>query len=303
MTRASVGRPCGPPDDAPRYRLDGPSRTLDPRVNAFRDDLCDVALAGAVFAPHYAAALPHFCAAPHAMVRAKPSEDAVAVSQILHREGFNVLDIRGQWAWGRCAHDGYVGYVATADLIQGPAADPTHRVRPGGALLFSAPDIKSPHRAALPPGALLSGEVDGGFLATAQGHVHLRHVTPLAERESDAVAVARSYLGMPYLWGGRGGDGIDCSGLVQMALGLCGTRIMRDSDQQAATVGEALATSEALVRGDIVFFPGHVGIMCDGETLIHANAHWMRVVEEPLADVLARMADGTGITARRRLIS
>lgn len=301
MTRASVGKPCGPPDDAYRFRLDGPSRILDPRVNAFRDDLCDMALAGAIFAPHYAAALPHVCVAPSAMVRGKPDPHATAVSQVLHGETFYVLDIRGGWTWGRCAHDGYVGYVAVAALRQGQAPDPMWRVRPGGALVFSAPDIKSPHRATLPPGALLSGTMEDMFLASAPGHVHKRHLAPLGDHAADPVAVARSYLGMPYLWGGRGGDGIDCSGLIQMALGLCGIAVLRDSDQQAETVGEALTPDDCARGGDIVFFPGHVGIMSDAETLIHANAHWMAVVEEPLADVLARMAEGTGITARRRL--
>jgi cell wall-associated NlpC family hydrolase len=120
----------------------------------------------------------------------------------------------------------------------------------------------------------------------------------------DPIEIARSFLGMPYVWGGRGGAGIDCSGLVQRALAGIGVAAPRDSDMQGDALGIALDASEALTRGDLIFFTGHVGMMADNETLIHATRHHGKVVEEPLADVVARFAikyDGVGIVTRRRI--
>ena len=70
-----------------------------------------------------------------------------------------------------------------------------------------------------------------------------------------------------------------------------------------AALGRALGDDEPLTRGDLVFFPGHVGIMADAETLVHANAFWMQVVAEPLADVIARFPETTPqpVLARKRI--
>ena len=121
--------------------------------------------------------------------------------------------------------------------------------------------------------------------------------------EDDWVAVALRYLGQPYVWGGRGHRGIDCSGLVQVALGQCGIATPRDTDLQREAIGAPLSGDTPLQRGDFVFFPGHVGIMTDGENLLHSNAHWMAVVVEPLADVIARLTESHAqpIIARRRI--
>lgn len=258
-----------------------------------------MALAGRVFAPHYARPLLHGCRPAALPLRAGPSHEATAVSELLRGEAFAVVDTSGAWAWGYGQHDGYVGYVPTDALA--PFAEPTHIVSTPAALLFADRSIKAPVAERLPMGARLAGsDRQGDFLAVDGGFVHVRHVIPLADRAADFVAVAARLDGVPYRWGGRSGDGIDCSGLVQIALSFAGVAAPRDSDQQQA-LGQPIDDGESLRRGDLIFLPGHVGIMADATHLLHANAFWMRVVTEPLAAVLARQPEGPGIVARRRL--
>ncbi|WP_116092044.1 NlpC/P60 family protein [Sphingomonas crusticola] len=254
-----------------------------------------------LFAPHYARAQPCRCIADAVTIRARPSEQAPAISQLVYGEGFALIDQAGEWAWGRCAHDNYVGYLPAAALGALPAA--THRIVAPLALVFANADIKAPVIKALPIGARVAGEPEDGFLRVAEGYIHPRHLALLDEVAGDAVAVAESMLGAPYRWGGRGADGIDCSGLVQRALELAGIAAPRDSDMQREQLGEALGEDTALGRGDLVFFPGHVGLMVDAERLIHANAYWMATVIEPLADVVARLAPlhDKPIIARKRI--
>ncbi|MBU0557612.1 MAG: C40 family peptidase [Alphaproteobacteria bacterium] len=280
-------------------KLDGTSHSYDPRVRAIRADLADVALADLYFAPHYAAPVARNCTAASAMLRGAPDAAASAVSELLHGEAFHMLDARSGWAWGYCGHDHYVGYVPL-DALGEPVA-PTHVTR-GVTPVFAAADIKTPVQQMLPAGARVSGTAEGDFLAVDDGFVHQRHVRAIDDTEHDWVAVAERYLGAPYVWGGRG-LGVDCSGLVQMALAACGIAAPRDTDQQTEAIGEALGDNAALRRGDIIFFPGHVGLMVDGERLIHANAHAMAVTIEPLDDVVARLRDTheQPVTGRRRI--
>jgi cell wall-associated NlpC family hydrolase len=264
-----------------------------------RRDVADIALADRVFAPHYALPLAHGCLGTATPMRATPSREAVAVSELLRGEAFAVVDASGEWAWGYSLHDGYVGYVPIDAL--GPLVATTHIIASPAALIFSEPDIKAPVIERLPMGARFTSTGESGdFRATGNGFAHQRHVVPLAERLPDFVEVAARLAGVPYRWGGRSGDGIDCSGLVQLALGFAGITAPRDTDQQRI-LGEPIGENAPRQRGDLIFLPGHIGIMADETHLLHANAFWMQVVTEPLAEVLARQPEGQGIVAQRRL--
>jgi cell wall-associated NlpC family hydrolase len=78
----------------------------------------------------------------------------------------------------------------------------------------------------------------------------------------------------------------------------------RDSDMQQAEIGGAIDVGDDLAglrRGDLVFWRSHVGIMTDAAHMLHANAHHMRVVVEPLSEAVARIkATGSEIIGVRR---
>ena len=79
----------------------------------------------------------------------------------------------------------------------------------------------------------------------------------------------------------------------------------RDTDQQEAGVGEPVdwnGDPDALERGDLVFWKGHVGIVAGPDQLLHANGFHMATVIEPLGGAIARIASGgVPVTSVRRL--
>lgn len=279
-----------------------PGNSLDPRVDAFRSDLADAALRGRVDAERYFEPIAARCLADRAVVRLRRDYDAPAVSELVTGEVFHVIERDTEWLWGWCGHDHYVGYV-DADRFGNHRA-PTHRVVARVALVFAKANIKAPLKARLQLGSLVNvgDQSDEVFLGSDHGFIHRRHLDPAGKFADDPLEVALRLVGTPYLWGGRTGEGIDCSGLIQVSLGLCGIASPRDCDQQMAAVGNAVDPVEAR-RGDLMFFPGHVGIMTDSASLLHANAFWMTTMVEPLADVVARLAPNYSqpISAVKRL--
>jgi cell wall-associated NlpC family hydrolase len=135
-------------------------------------------------------------------------------------------------------------------------------------------------------------------------HIAARHLVPIGVDEPDFVAIAERFVGVPYLWGGKTALGLDCSGLVQIALAACGISCPRDSDMQQASLGipVTIASLSDLRRGDLVFWQGHVGIVRDRAHLLHANAFHMAVAVEPIADAIERIrAGGSEVTGVRRV--
>ncbi|MHB9878838.1 C40 family peptidase [Pacificimonas sp. ICDLI1SI03] len=281
-----------------------PIDALDPRIAAYRPEVADAALTGHVDAQRYEMPVPHrLVDGVSEMVREAPLQSATAVSELLPGERFDIIDEAEGWAWGYCHHDHYVGYIASEHL-RADAPERTHRIIAPTALCFSRPDIKSDVSHTLPMKAEIAAEpFDEAFLRLKNGtFVHHRHASGFADYRDDPVLVAEAFLGSPYRWGGRTRRGIDCSGLVQIAFAACGIALPRDSDQQMAAV-EMQVEKLWLRRGDLVFFPGHVGIMVDAIRMIHANAFWMTTIIEPLDDVIDRLRPNYDVpfTGARRI--
>jgi cell wall-associated NlpC family hydrolase len=279
---------------------------FDPRVTPARREVAARHLEGKVAAARYIDGETVAIAAPLASIHASPSASSEQISQALLGERMTIYDRQADgWAWGQLSDDNYVGWIADSAL-RSPSTAPTHCVRAQLGFAYRSASIKTPPLATLPFGARLvaTGE-DNGFAVTADGwFVPLQHIHPIESFETDFVAVAERFVGTPYLWGGKSAMGIDCSGLVQIALHACGEVCPRDSDMQQVSLGRALPLEQPdrVQRGDLVFWKGHIAIARDSETLVHANAFHLATAIERTRDAVARIAaEGSNVLAVRRL--
>lgn len=264
--------------------------TFDARITPFRGDLAALSLRGQVQAARYVAPQTMHVVTAVAPMRAAPAADATQVSEALLGETVHLFDQSGDWAWVQHGGDGYIGYISRSALAEGPPPVPTHQVAVVRAPLFAGPSLKTPTVTVL---SLTSHvqvvEEQGRYGRLAGGGwVFMPCLLPIdAPPAAEPLAVALGFLETPYLWGGRSGHGIDCSGLAQIVFARCGVALPRDSDQQQAALSQAWAVS-ASAPGDLLYFPGHVAMVADEARVLHATAHTMRVCLEPLAALVAR---------------
>jgi cell wall-associated NlpC family hydrolase len=280
----------------------------DPRRHAWRPDLAALPLVGRVPSLRFTAGTPAQVGPGVVSLKRAPAEAAEQVSQLLHGEAVTVYDQTDGWAWVQNQTDGYVGYLPAAALTAAVTA-PSHRVSALRSFLYPRPDLRAPPLDILSFGSPVTviGAENGYAAVAGGGWLFAGHLTPWSAVAADWVATASRFIGVPYLWGGRSSLGVDCSALVQLALAAAGISAPRDSDMQRAELGTAIDLDGAWQgrRGDLVFFPGHVGLMIDDQRLVHATAFVMAVTTEPLAAVIARTdpTRGGGLLAVRRLES
>ncbi len=273
-------------------------------VTPFRDGVAAKYLEGKLKAGRFVDGREMEVVAPQAPLRREPRPDAPLDTEALKGERVTIYDTNAEgWAWGQLAADNYVGWLPSAALAA-PGPMPTHKVTALRSFVFPGPSIKVPPLEALPFGAKLNiVRVADRWAVTSSGqgtgYLPAAHLAPVSENERDFVAVAERFVGTPYLWGGKTVLGLDCSGLVQVALAACGVSCPRDSDMQERALGAAVdhaARSFALQRGDLIFWKGHVAIARDRETLVHANAFHMAVVIEPASEAMTRIRGKDGET-------
>ena len=269
----------------------------DARLNAYRPDRADERLSGKVDATTFITGNVATIAVPQATLRARPDNNASIATQALFGDRVTVFERKGDWAWVQMEKDSYVGYLQSATLGD-EMREPTHRVCVPATFIYPQANMKTqPATRIFLNSLLMITDISGDWAALANGgYVYLPHIRPVDEFALDPVSIAEQFVNAPYLWGGCTQGGLDCSALVQQAYHACGLECPRDSDMIEETVGEK--GSNSLRRGDLVFWDGHVGVMVDGQKIIHANAYHMAVAIEDFAKAEARIGREYGSSAR-----
>jgi len=268
----------------------------DPRLNAYRTDLASDKLKGVVDAKKFVEGHLQEVVVAKAPLKGAPRFDAPLDTEVIFGEHVLVLDEQGGWAWVQSLSDGYVGYVQS-EILADPKAPASHTVKAPSTFIYPGPDIKLPPIGQLPMNARCAFEGGTGEFAelAGGGYVFAKHLAGQAGNADHFTDIAKNFVGTPYLWGGRTYSGIDCSGLVQMAMIAAGKKCLRDTDMQENSIGALLAHDAGrtdLAKGDLIFWGGHVGIMVDAEHLLHANAYHMQTVIEPYEEARLRIAAG-----------
>jgi cell wall-associated NlpC family hydrolase len=266
---------------------------LDRRLHIFRADLADERLKGQVEATLFVGGTPAQVKVPVIGLRPKPDMTTGIDTELLLGETLHVFEKAEGWAWVQADADGYAGYVPETAIGEVVAA--THRIIVPRTFIYPEAELRKPPVASLSMGSCVTfvGEAETRgtrYLLTAKGEgVIAAHCLAIDQPPTtDYVSIALRFLETPYLWGGRSGFGIDCSGLVQLAMAMTGKPVLRDTDMQFKSIGVPIDRQDVR-RGDLVFWKGHVGIMEDEATLLHANGHTMNVSRENLEEAIKRI--------------
>jgi len=288
------------------------TQSFDRRRHPVRADLAAIAYQGRVEADRFVDGEVLQITADRLSLRPEPRPDRPIDTEVLCGELFTVYETTPEgWAWGQLGTDGYVGWLSSDGL--GPVTPATHRLRALRTYRYPGPELKFPPLGMLSMGAqvTVTGEAETRGLKYALlndgSAVVAKHLVPVEDRADDWVSVAEAFLGTPYLWGGRSSLGLDCSALIQLAAQAGGIAIPRDSDMQEAEAGEVLPHDDpaSLLRGDLLFWKGHVGVITGPNRLLHANGFTMTVAYEPLDQAIERIAatEWGAVTSARRLLS
>jgi len=271
-----------------------PSPMPDPRLNPWRPDLAAESLRGVVQAPRYVAGEACQSVRGIAAVRRRPARESERMTTLLFGQRFTVFESHDGWAWGQSAHDGYCGFVHESGLTR-HLVQATHVVDALSAPVLPAASVRAAPVSDIlylgAPVTVVAEEGDFTNISTG-GWVFRRHLAPLGTLRGDWVATAESFVGAPYLWGGMTVRGLDCSGLVAAALNRSGIVAPRDSDLQMAMLGQAVEPApapDALRRGDLLFWTGHVAIATAPDCVVHATVP--SVVGESAAGLIDRLAE------------
>jgi len=216
----------------------------------------------------------------------RPSFGMPLSSELCYGTELEVLDQEKRWVLTR-QRDGYLGWAYRPYLGEGLAPAPSHLVLVPAVEVRAEPDATSEvvTRVVGGTGVVVETTQDGWsrIAANKAGWIQSKDLRGIAdfpqaveEKHKTMFEDSKRMTGVPYLWGGTSGNGVDCSGLARLLHRWIGVEIPRDADMQYRAAKRVEAPFEV---GDLFFFAEddskrditHVGICLGGWRMVHSS--------------------------------
>ncbi len=212
-------------------------------------------------------------------MKSSPNFRSLNVHQLIFAEGVKVLDSDGDYIFAKDLRTGFEGWVKKSCLLftsfkkygEWLKSGETRIVKDRFALLKGNETLYIPFGSRFPT----VRKENKSFCILPNGDMfkieleRCKSVSTVSKEEIHEVW--KLFLGTPYLWGGTSTYGTDCSGFVGRMYDYIGVELPRDSDQQAEITSNVKV--EEAQFGDLIFFPGHVGMYIENGKMVHANLH------------------------------
>ena len=233
-----------------------------------------------------------------ANINSKPSLNSEVTSQILYGEQFKILSKKKDWIKIKTNFDNYVGYIKKGKYYQN--FKPTNKVCKLKTQIF-----KKINKKFLPINNFLYFATgisvknkDKNYIEFEKNKwIKKEDIKKIDHHEKNFVKILKLFLNSKYLWGGKTSNGIDCSALIQIYFYYNRIFFPRDTKDQIRFCKKK--TNQKLIKGDIIFWKGHVAVCIDSKQLIHAYGPEKKVLIMPILKTIERIERTASLSIKK----
>ena len=215
----------------------------------------------------------------------KPSSNSEVVSQILYGEKFKILLKRKKYIKIKTHYDNYIGYIKKGKFLEN--FKPSYKISKIKSRIFFKRDkrfLSSNHYLYYGSGVCKRNENKKYIEFEKNKWIKKSDIKNIDHHEKNYIKIFKFFLNTKYLWGGKTCDGIDCSALIQIYFYYNRIFFPRDTKDQIRFCKRK--RSKNRLKGDIVFWKGHVGICLNKSRFIHAYGPKKKVLIMPTVQTI-----------------
>ena len=227
----------------------------------------------------------NFLNKPVANIYFKPSHNSEVVSQILYGEKFKILLKRKKYIKIKTHYDNYIGYIKKDKFLEN--FKPSHKISKIKSRIFFKKGkrfLSSNHYLYYGSGVCIRNENKKYIEFKKNKWIKKSDIKNIDHYEKNYMKIFKFFLNTKYLWGGKTCDGIDCSALIQIYFYYNRIFFPRDTKDQIRFCKRK--RSKNRLKGDIVFWKGHVGICLNKSRFIHAYGPKKKVIIMPTVQTI-----------------